>query len=154
MQEGVFGRLSVQYMNSCGVKIGNDCCEGGNPDIFTRFYRYTDQAVPWSNTNAEWNDKYAQCLTECDSISTTPNYPIASIRAETIDTHEIPEEQAIENIKNVLHQGKGVYFSCILPDMDYQDDFSDFWNDYGGIMFISWIGPVEENMLRLVVDMR
>jgi len=130
VQEGVYERLSVQYINSCGVKIGSDCCEGGNLEIFTRFYRNTDMAIPWSNTNAEWRDKYAQCLTDCETISTEPNYPIAAIRTQTIETHEIPEDQAIENIKNILHQEKGIYFSWILPDMEYRNDFSDFWDDY------------------------
>ena len=129
VQEGIFERLSVQYLNSCGTIIGYECCEGGNLNVFANFYRNTDQAIPWSNENAYWQDRYAQCRTSCESISTDPNYPIQSIRVETIETHEIPEEEAISNIKNILHQEKGVYFSWYLPDMDYREDFSDFWND-------------------------
>jgi len=128
VQEGIYDRLSVQYINSCGTYVGSECCEGGNLDIFARFYRYTDMAIPWSNTNAEWKDKYAQCLTPCDSIEKEPNYPISAIYQETIQTHNIAEEQAIENIKNILHQQKGVYFSWYLPNLEYRQDFSNFWS--------------------------
>ena len=129
VQEGIFDRLSVQYINSCGTIVGVDCCEGGNLDIFAQFYRQTDKAIPWSNENAEWKDKYAQCNTPCGSIETEPNYPISAIYPERIETHDVSEETAIENIKNILHQEKGVYFSWYLPDMDYRSDFSSFWQD-------------------------
>ena len=129
VQEGIFNRLSVQYINSCGEIVGVGCCEGGNLDVFCRFYRKTDMAIPWSNDNAHWIDKRAQCRTPCSSISTEPNYPISSIWPKTVETHKIPEAEAIENIKNQLHQEKGVYFSWILPDMDYRQDFSGFWSD-------------------------
>jgi C1A family cysteine protease len=129
VQEGVFDRLSVQYINSCGTIVGVGCCEGGNLDIFSRFYRMKDIAIPWSNENAEWIDKYAQCNTPCESISEEPNYPISAIYPERIETHELPEDQVIENIKNILHQQKGVYFSWYLPDMEYRQDFSSFWSD-------------------------
>jgi hypothetical protein len=38
---------------------------------------------------------------------------------------------AIENIKNQLHQENPVYFSWYLPDMNYREDFSSWWNSYG-----------------------
>jgi len=133
VQEGIFERLSVQYINSCGEEYTSgfnkiECCEGGNLNMFTIFYRATDKAIPWSNDNANWQDDRAQCRTSCESISTEPHYPISSLRTESIDTHEIGED-AIQNIKNVLHQQKGVYFSWYLPDMDYRQDFGDFWNE-------------------------
>lgn len=131
VQEGIYDRLSVQYINSCGEIVRYDCCDGGTLDLFARFYRATDMAIPWSNENAEWKDKFAQCNTPCESIETEPNYPISAMYTEVIETHEIPAEQAIENIKNVLHQQKGVYFSWILPDMDYREDFSNFWDKQG-----------------------
>ena len=129
VQENIFERLSVQYINSCGSKVGIGCCEAGSLDGFVKFYRYTDKAIPWSNTNAHWQDNRAQCNTPCDSISTTPNYPISSISTKRIETHEIPESETISNVKNILHQEKGVYFSWILPDMEYRTDFSDFWGN-------------------------
>jgi len=129
VQEGILDRLSVQYINSCGTIVGVGCCEGGNLDIFARFYRTTDKAIPWSNENAEWIDKYAQCNTPCESIQTEPHYPISAIYPEQIDTHQIPEEESIENIKNILHQQKGVYFSWYLPDMEYREHFGSFWSE-------------------------
>lgn len=129
IQEGIFDRLSVQYINSCGTIVGVECCEGGNLDIFARFYRQTDKAIPWSNENAEWQDRFVQCNTPCESIETEPNYPLSAIYPEQIETHDVSEEQAIENIKNIIHQEKGVYFSWYLPDMDYRQDFSSFWSD-------------------------
>ena len=128
VQEGIYDRLSVQYINSCGEIVGYDCCDGGTLNLFARFYRTTDMIIPWSNENAEWKDRFNQCNTPCESIETEPNYPISAIYPETIETHEIPKEQVIENIKNILHQEKGVYFSWYLPDMDYRDDFSTFWD--------------------------
>lgn len=130
VQEGIFDRLSVQYINSCGESVGVDCCEGGNLDIFCRFYRYTDKAIPWSNTNADWRDKRALCITPCESIATEPNYPISSIWPRTVETHELPEDVAIENIKNQLHQENPVYFSWYLPDMNYREDFQNWWQSY------------------------
>jgi hypothetical protein len=129
VQEGIFERLSVQYINSCGTLVGYECCEGGNLNIFTNFYRNTDKTIPWSNENAYWQDKFAQCRTSCESISTEPNYPIQSIVIKTIETHDITEEEAISNIKNILHQEKGVYFSWYLPDLEYRQDFSEFWDE-------------------------
>ena len=128
VQEGIYDRLSVQYINSCGEIVGYDCCDGGTLNLFARFYRTTDMIIPWSNENAEWKDRYSQCNTPCESIETEPNYPISAMYSERIETHEIPIEEAIENIKNILHQQKGVYFSWYLPDMDYRDDFSTFWD--------------------------
>jgi len=140
VQEGIYDRLSVQYLNSCGTYVGSECCEGGNLDIFARFYRYTDMAIPWSNENAHWIDRFAQCNTPCESIETEPNYPISAIYPETIETHEMPEEEAIENIKNILHQQKGVYFSWFLPDTNYREDFSNFWqqNSEGSVYNLDW----------------
>jgi hypothetical protein len=46
-----------------------------------------------------------------------------------IETRNIPQEEAIENIKNVLHQQKGVYFSIMYPDFDNLDDFRDHWRN-------------------------
>ena len=129
IQEDIYDRLSVQYINSCGSKVGVWCCEGGNLESFARFYEHTHKAIPWSNANAEWIDKFAQCNTSCESIAIEPNYPISTIHAETIETHEISNETAIENIKNILHQQKGVYFSWFLTDNFYRKNFSSFWNN-------------------------
>ncbi len=129
VQEGIFNRLSLQYINSCGFHVGIGCCEGGTLEKFTNFYRYTDMAIPWDNENAHWIDKNGRCVTECESISTTPNYPISSIYPLTIETHEVSEDIAISNIKNILHQQKGIYFSFYGDYDNYISDFQDFWAD-------------------------
>jgi hypothetical protein len=126
VQEGIYDRLSVQYLNSCGSVVGVGCCEGGNTRDFSRFYNNKDHFIPWSNTNAHWQDNRGQCNTDCSSISTTPNYPISSIRSKTIKIHDISEEEAIENIKNVLHQQKGIYFSFFGND-NFFTHFNNFW---------------------------
>ena len=135
VQKGIFDRLSVQYINSCGevynpsgmYQIG--CCEGGNLATFANFYQKTDMAIPWSNTNANWQDNRAQCRTDCDTISTIPHYPITKILARTIKTTRIDESEAISNIKNILHQERGVYFTILFPDSEVLGDFQDFWRN-------------------------
>ena len=135
VQKGIKDRLSVQFINSCGEEYTSgmykiECCEGGNLEMFAAFYRATDMAIPWSNTNAYWQDGgLIKCKTTCNSISKTPNYPIYDIRAKTISSRNVPEEEAIANIKNVLHQNKGVYFTVFYPDLKNLNDFRDFWRN-------------------------
>ena len=112
IQEGIFERLSVQYINSCGEEYGGvGCCEGAFLEDFVNFYNNFGirKAIPWSNNNAYWQDGYALCLTPCDSISTEPNYPIDRIKIENIETHNITEEEAISNIKNIKNNGHSAY---------------------------------------------
>jgi hypothetical protein len=134
VQKGVMeNRLSVQYMNTCGELYPSTniiCCEGGTLSMFASFYRSTGIAVPWSNENAYWQDYViiGQCnQVECDEIAKDPNYPIASIKSTNIKTHGIPEETVINNIKNILHQSRGVYFSIFFADETNIFSFRDFW---------------------------
>jgi len=132
VDEGVFDRLSVQYINSCETAaIGKTCCAGGSLGNFANFYSTSgyQHAIPWSNTNAYWQDGDKSCDTACSSISTTPNYPITSIAATTITTHSVGSATAIANIKNVLNQGKAIYFSfCLARDADWNNFRSFWWN--------------------------
>ncbi|RLF59841.1 MAG: hypothetical protein DRN27_01360 [Thermoplasmata archaeon] len=130
VQEGIFDRLSVQYINSCGYKRFIDCCDGGTLESFASFYRYIGYTIPWSNDNAHWQDRYGGCKTDCESIATTPNYPISSIYSRKIPIHRVSEEEAIENIKNILHQDRGVYFSFFLPNSAELQNFNNFWSQY------------------------
>jgi len=137
VQEGVQeNRLSVQYINTCGElystfpKIG--CCEGGTIGALASFYRQTGIAIPWSNDNAHWQDYViiGQCnQVECDEIAKNPNYPIASIRNEKISTRTVSENDAINNIKNILHQNRGVYFSVTYADERDLNHFRDHWGN-------------------------
>ncbi len=136
VQEGVTeNRLSVQYMNTCGelyptTQIG--CCEGGTLSMLASFYRLTGIAIPWSNTNAYWQDyvllgQCQQC--ECDEIAKEPNYPISDIKSKSIPTHGVSEQTAIDNIKNILHQNRGVYFAVFYADEADIDNFRYFWKN-------------------------
>ena len=128
VEEGILDRLSVQYINSCEWEIiGKTCCEGGWLEDFADFYDITKKAIPWSNTNAPWQDGDGSCDTPCESIATTPNYPITSIDDESIPTHELGQEAAIANIKNVLGQDKAVWFAFLLPTDPDWAVFFNFW---------------------------
>ncbi len=125
VQIGIKDRLSIQYMNSCG-----GCgCNGGNlPDVVA-FYNSTGKAIPWSNTNAHWQDGDGSCDTSCGTIATTPYYPITSITEETISTHGLMESEAISNIKNALNQGQAVQLGFLLPTTSDWNSFRNFWNN-------------------------
>jgi hypothetical protein len=135
VQEGIKDRLSVQFMNTCGEEYTGgmyeiECCEGGTLEMCANFYENTNFIIPWSNTKAHWHDGgNINCITDCNQISKTPNYPIYEIDSVVIDTRNVPTEEAIENIKNVLHQNKGVYFSIMYPDLENLRSFQDMWRN-------------------------
>ena len=137
VQEGIKDRLSVQFINTCGQRYtyGNnliECCGGGTIGMLANFYSNTNFAIPWSNTMAHWHDGgLLNCRTDCKEIGKTPNYKIYDIDDVTIRTRNVPEEEAIENIKNVLHQQKGVYFSVFYPDLIDLDNFRNMWRNDG-----------------------
>jgi len=62
-------------------------------------------------------------------ISKTPNYPIYDIDDVVIETRDVTTEDAIYNIKNILHQNKGVYFAIFYPDLVNLNDFRDMWSN-------------------------
>ena len=132
VQEGIKTRLSVQYINSCeSAAIGKDCCDGGWLEDFADFYSTAGyrRAVPWSNTNAHWQDGDESCDTLCGSISTTPNYSTSSVSDSTIATHGVGQATAINNIKNVLDQNKAVWFGFFLCNSADWQVFFNFWNN-------------------------
>jgi hypothetical protein len=144
VQDGVFDRLSVQFINSCRDP-GNGCC-GSSIDTFAAWYSTQGFCIPWDNTNAFFADGGNCCrdafdnpcppATACGSISTTPNYPIISIAEQRIETTTfwdgVDQATAIQNIKNVLNQNKAVYFGFALPDNAAWNAFGGFWNGTGG----------------------
>ena len=125
-----YDRLSVQYFNSNAAAIGLSCCSAGDLQYLAEFYstRGYQQAIPWSNTNANWQDGDASCNPPSLSISTDPDYPISSIDAVTIPTHGVTQATAITNIKNILNQNKAVYFSFIMPTQTDGNNFVNFWD--------------------------
>ncbi len=135
VQRGIKERLSIQYLNSCYST--RYACQGGNLNLFTDFYSSVGQAIPWSNSGASFQDGGRACASAssscvaCSSIATSPNYPISSIVAQTIETRGIGQDKAIENIKNVLLQNKAIWLSLRLPDADSWSAFQSYWNNQG-----------------------
>jgi hypothetical protein len=136
VQDDVFDRLSIQYVNSCRANgFGFACC-GGNLTDFAAWYNDQGLVIPWDNTDAFFDDAGKLCRhgssdVACASISTTPNYPIDSIQDVTIETHT-GQANAIANIKNILNQNKAVYFGFALPDSGAWNDFKGFWRGDDG----------------------
>ena len=132
VQNKILDRLSVQFVNSNEKDvINNPCCDGGWLENFAAFYsaKGFGMAVPWSNAGAKWQDGDASCDTLPSAITTAPNYPIKKIEAVSIDTFSGDNAAAIANIKNVLNQGKGVWFGWFLPSAADWDQFFNAWNN-------------------------
>ena len=133
VQEGIFERLSVQYVNSCfGTGAGYACCGGWLKDL-TDFYASRSQVVPWSNTNASYQDGSRTCATgtpavSCGSVAISPSYGVDFIETQTIPTHGVGQATAIANIKNVLNQNKAVWFAFFMCTAEDWTNFYSFWN--------------------------
>ena len=130
-RKNIVDRLSVEYINSNIESSGDDkpCC-GGWLDYLTKYYTDRGQAVPWTNFNADWQDGKSTCgrsAVPSGSTSTSPAYSIASIQTEKIPTHGVGSATATNNIKEVLHQGKAVWFAFFLPNSDEWANFGNFW---------------------------
>jgi hypothetical protein len=135
-RNGVKDRLSTQFLNS-NFNGGscNDCwaCCGGWILDVSDFYNSKKMAVPWSNANAKWQDGGRYCedgssSVASSSISTNPNYQLSSVQARSIPTQGIGNETAISNIKNILNQGKAIWFAYLLPDDPAWSNFYNFWS--------------------------
>ena len=132
-QTGKAANLSVQFTNSCYGE--NACCGGWLSDIVD-FYNSKLMAIPTSNTNAVFQDGnfrvqfYGSVSSvSCSSISTSTNYPITSIAAATIRPREFHRLRPSSNIKNVLNQGKAIWFAFYLPNNTAWNNFYNFWNN-------------------------
>ncbi len=131
VQRGRKDRFSIQFPNSCyDASIYFWSCCGGNITDFAAWYRTKGYAVPWANANADWRDSgcCSGCTKtlSCNSIGTSPRYPLTSIAAQTIPTTGVGQAAAIANIKNVLQQNKGVWYAFYLNDFT---PFDAFWDD-------------------------
>jgi hypothetical protein len=137
-QSGIKDRLSTQFLNSCYMADRKNACCGGTLGQFVNWYASEGFSVPWANTNAFFQDanlhytcdpgNWASSVS-CSNISTFPNYPIASIQAETIQTHGVGQSTAIANIKNILNQGRGVWLDFWLATEEDWNAFYDFWDE-------------------------
>ena len=133
VQKNIYDRLSTQFLNSCRTPFA--CC-GGSLTGFANWYSSQQKAIPWSNTNASFQDGSTQCVDStstssvpCSSISTTPNYPITSIAAAQIVTQGVSQATAIANIKNILQQNKAVDFDFWLGTKADWQAFYAFWDN-------------------------
>jgi hypothetical protein len=131
IQESIKDRLSTQYISSC---FATDACCGGLLSDVADFYNTTKKVIPWSNENASWQDGGRSCggstSVSCSSISTTPNYPIAFAQEETVPTQGVGNATAIANIKNVIDQGKAVWFGFFMARGSDWTALFNFWNNY------------------------
>lgn len=126
MERGIYDRLSVQFISSCNTALS--CCEGGWLSDFVSFYEIEGYTISWSNANASWQNGNGRCNISCESISTLPNYPLSSITLERIATHGVGQAQAISDIKNVLNQGRAVWFGFFMSTQEDWSSFNTFWN--------------------------
>jgi len=132
---GVRDRLSVQYLDSNfnGGSGPTWAGKGGCLADFVSFYSTRQIAVPWSNTNASYQDAQSWCVEHSSawvpaaSIATTPHYDILSITEERILTRGVGSAQARANIKAVLEGDRAVYLALRLPDQSAWDAFDQFW---------------------------
>jgi len=136
VQDGLFERLSVQYLNSCGPTGQSYACCGGNLSDFVGFYLKTGGAVPWNNRSASFQDGTLRCedgrsTTACGSLGLNPTRPLASLQNEKILTQGVGTARAIANIKTLLDENRAVQFSFYLADDGDWGSFYNFWANQG-----------------------
>jgi len=141
VQNGVKDRLSIQYLDSNFNGGSGDnwagSSKGGTFDNFVDFYNQHRMVVPWSNTNANYQDGNQWCVehksayVSAASIQTTPHYDISSIQLQRIETRGVGQSTAIADIKSVLDQGQAVEMAFWLPDGAACDNFNSFWRNKG-----------------------
>ena len=127
VQENIFDRLSVQFISSCNTL--KDCCDGGWLSDFASFYGSKTYTIPWSNTNASWQNGDGNCNVPCATISISPSHRIDSIVGEAIPTHGLGQATAIANIKNVLNQNRAVWFGFFMGTAEDWNNFRSFWRN-------------------------
>lgn len=143
VQRSIKDRLSVQFIANCHNNPNDDCgCKGGWLSDVANFYASKRYAIPWSNTNAYFQNGDGTCHGTCGAIGATPNYPITAITNVTIDTYGVDQSTAIANIKNVLGQNRAIWFGFFFATSSDWSNFHSFWNnktenvrwenDYGG----------------------
>ena len=127
-QVGMKDQLSIEFPDACYSTI--NACNGGWLSDFRNFYLSKGLAIPSSNSGAAFTGQ-SYSASRCSAISASPNYSFYSISTDTttIQTASIGTTTAILNIKNILQQKKGVWFSFFLPNASAWNDFRNFWNN-------------------------
>lgn len=128
LQESIYDRLSVQFINSCNAAKLN--CEGGWLADVADFYTGQGFTIPWSNTNAHWQSGDGSSV-PCGIIEKTPSRGILSIGEQQVITHGVGQETAIANIKAALNENKPVWFGFFMSTNENWNAFFDFWLNQG-----------------------
>jgi len=152
-------RHSIQLLNSCMTQYNGAsffACSGGTITMFSDWYRSWGYSIPWSNTNAYWQDGLGGCgspagpCVACNNIDTSINFPITAIQPVTITTRgvNVAQADAIANIKNVLQQNRAVEFDfCLATTADWTT-FESWWNNQGEAVLL----PNVDNYCGKTVD--
>jgi len=89
--------------------------------------------IPWTNGGAHFQDGGRNCASgttvDPGDITNTPYYSYPSshtMTAQTISTFSEIQTTAINNIKNILQQQKGVWYAFYLAN--FTTGFRNFWN--------------------------
>jgi len=145
-------RFSVQYFmsNYCnGGYVDNyeyaKCkfaCGGGLPYIFSDFYQSKQAFIPWDNIGAsDYKDRnggktvtsnlneYQVSNVLPSEISETPAVHFNSITPRLINTYDVSETTAIENIKKELLAGNAVMLGFYMPTTSDLTKFKVFWRN-------------------------
>lgn len=125
-QLGIKDDLSIELLDACYSKV--NVCNGGWLSDFRNFYDTKSFAVPSSNQGANYTGLSSN-TSRCSAVGVTPNYPLSNVAHETttIVTTNVSQSTAILNIKNILNQKKGIWFSFFLPDENSWSKFRNFW---------------------------
>ena len=123
---GIKDRLSIQYINS-----QRWCCGGGFHTHFADIVNSTRKVIPWTNANGHWLDGGVwhnnQSSIPASAISTNPSYAVDYMVPQEVPAFDVGRDVAIRNIKNVLNQGKAIYFGFVLPTREDRVKFAKFW---------------------------
>ncbi|MGO9611410.1 MAG: carboxypeptidase regulatory-like domain-containing protein [Dissulfurispiraceae bacterium] len=124
--------LSVELADSC-----HSSCAGGNIYGVVDFYSQLGYTVPWSNTNAAFADGDGTLNVPCGSIASFPNYAISlgSFHAYNVETHNVGQETAIANIKNILQQNMAVTFGITWANDSDVDNFRAYWHNAESVLW-------------------
>lgn len=146
-QNGVYDRLSIQYLNSRYKNGGRSpftsadyaCNSGGTVSYFSDFYNLAGiyggnkTSIPWSNTNAAFQDGNTtgagHTNVEPNTIGNSPSYSMGTMVTSRVNTIGLTQEKAIENIKSMINSGKPVLLSFSLPNQEAWNAFRLFWNN-------------------------
>lgn len=132
VQLGIKDRLSIQYLDSIyNGGLGDDWAGmGGSATRFAAFYDAHKMIIPWANINAHYQDYDSPdaAAISIDKIAVNRGYLLESVTASLVKTHKVSQETAISNIKNILNQNKGIYFSFAMANSGDWGQFFNFWN--------------------------